>query len=425
MNRILLKRAKIYDQASSHHLKVRDILIEDGRIVDIKATLKPEGQYEVVESKELSVSPGWVDIGAFNGEPGKEQREDLNSLRRAAANGGYVGLAPFPTGAPTADTKGQIEFLLSRNPSQAVQVYPIAALTQNRNGKDMAELLDLYHAGAVAFSDGQGSVMGEGQIQRSLLYLKGINANLIYVVNSKKPHEDGQVNEGVVSVSMGVEGIPAHQEKVAVNTVLRQIDYTGARALIHNISLAWSANRISKAQQAQYDVEATVTYFNLSHGEQAVAGFNNNFKVLPPLRDEIERKKLCRAVARGKIDIITSNHNPQTVEEKDEPFGMSVFGASSIETTFSSLLTYTEGISVERMVYCLSTGPRLALGIASGTIVKGAEASITMFDPSMEREIYAEHLQSKSKNNPYIGQKMKGMIIGIINNALIVKTNNL
>ncbi|MFT6806787.1 MAG: dihydroorotase [Saprospiraceae bacterium] len=424
MNRILIKKARIYDQNSNQYLKIRDILIENGKIVDIKARIQPSGKFETIESKQLCISPGWVDIGAFNGEPGKEQREDLKSLRNAAAHGGYVAIAPFPTGQPTTDSKGQIAYLKSKNHESAVQIYPIGALTMDRNGRDMAELIDLSAAGAIAFSDGQGSKMGEGQIQRSLLYLKGIDSNLIYVVNAKKPGEEGQVNEGEVSVSMGVEGIPAHQEKVAVNTVLRQVEYTGSRALIHNISLGWAADKIAK-NALNHKVAASVPYLNLAHNEEDVKDFNNNFKLLPPLRQESERKKLCKAVEKGRVDIITSNHSPKTVEEKDEPFGLSPFGASSIETTFSGLVTHTKDLSLERIVNALSIGPRKALGLEKGSIKIGEMASITLFDPEMSWQVSERNLLSKSKNNPYIGKELKGCVIGILNNSKLIKTKNL
>ncbi len=424
MNRILIKKARIYDQNSNQHLKIRDVLIENGKIVDIKVRIQPTGRFETIESKQLYISPGWVDIGSFNGEPGKEQREDLESLRNAAANGGYVAIAPFPTGHPTTDSKGQIAYLTSKNQDSAVQIYPIGALTMDRNGKDMSEMIDLSAAGAIAFSDGQGSIMGEGQIQRSLLYLKGIDANLIYVVNAKKPGEEGQVNEGEVSVSMGVEGIPAHQEKVAVNTVLRQVAYTGSRALIHNISLGWAAEKIAKNADS-HKVAASVPYLNLAHNEEDVKDFNTNFKLLPPLRTESERKKLCKAIEKGRVDIITSNHSPKTVEEKDEPFGLSPFGASSIETTFSGLVTHTEDLSLERMVHALSIGPRKALTLDNGSIKIGEIASITLFDPTISWSVNKDSLLSKSKNNPYIGQELKGRIIGILNNSKLIKTKNL
>jgi len=424
MNRILIKKARVYDQNSPQHLKVRDILIENGQIVDIKARIQPSGKFERIESDQLCISPGWVDIGSFNGEPGKEQREDLQSLRNAAANGGYVALAPFPTGHPTTDSKGQIAYLKSRNSESAVEICPIGALTMERNGKDMSELIDLSNAGAVAFSDGQGSKMGEGQIQRSLLYLKGIDANLIYVVNSKKPGEDGLVNEGPVSVAMGVEGIPAHQEKVAVNTVLRQVEYTGSRALIYNISLGWAADKIAK-NAANHKVSASVPYLNLAHTEDDVKDFNNNFKVLPPLRAESERKKLCKAVEKGKVEIITSNHSPKTIEEKDEPFGLSPFGISSLETTFSGLMTYAQDLSLEKVIHALSLGPRKALSLDKGTIKIGSPASITMFDPTIKWTLTKKDLLSKSKNNPYIGKDLKGRVIGILNNSKLVKTKNL
>ncbi len=415
MTLILLKKCRIYDTDSPSHLKRRDILIEKGIIVDIKASIKSTQHMHIIQSANLCVSPGWIDIGCYNGEPGMEHREDLDSLKHAAAHGGYVGVVPFPTSHPTTDTKGQIAYLLAQNNGHLVDIYPVAALTKNKEGQEMAELMDLAHAGAIAFSDGKGSRMSEGQVQRSMLYLKGIESRMIYVVNSKKPGEEGQVHEGNVSVLMGVEGIPMHQEQVAVNTVLRQLAYTDSRVLIQNISLSWAADKIYKIGSRR-DVAASVAYFNLSHNDAAVADFDINYKVLPPLRSESDRKKLCRAIEKGKVQVITSNHSPRSIEEKDEPFGLSPFGASSIETTFSSLLTFAKEISLEKIVYCLSQGPRAVLDIPKASIVKESTASFTLFDPSRTWKVSVESLFSKSKNNPYIGKTLQGYVLGVYNN---------
>jgi len=198
---ILLRQAHIYDSRSSHHLKTRDILIDKGQIVKIASKLSAPDKAKVVTSPQLCVSPGWLDIGTYNGEPGFEYREDLDSLRAAALQGGYVGLAPFPSGQPTIDNKGQLHFLLAQSEGHLVKVYPIAALTKNCAGTEVAELQDLVQAGAHAFSDGDRTNMDQNEMIRAMQYLRAFEGISIIPVSSS---QEGDIHEGTSSVMMGL-----------------------------------------------------------------------------------------------------------------------------------------------------------------------------------------------------------------------------
>jgi len=354
-----------------------------------------------------------LDIGCFNGEPGYEYREDLDSLKAAAAKGGYTHLAPFPTSSPTVDTKGQVQYLLSKNTDHPVKILPIASLSAGRQGKDLAELIDLSHAGAVAFSDGKKGT-STSLLERGLQYLKGRKEKVIHVINTKDELGVGQINEGKASVYLGLPGLPEHKEIQAVEKAIAAARYTEGDILIHNISLEASLTSITKAKKTHKNIDVSVAFMNLIHSEDDLLDFDANKKVLPPMRMAKELKKLSKGVTTGQITVITSNHTPRSKEEKDEPFGQSAFGASSLASTFTALVTHSD-ISTESIISCLSDGPYRALGLEIPLIANGEVANLTLFDPTMTTEILSKEDPSLSNNNPYHGHNMTGRVLGIVN----------
>ncbi len=390
-----------------------DILIEKGVITKIAKSIVAPKRVKVIESKSLCVSPGWLDIGAYNGEPGYEYREDLKSLMDAAAQGGYVHIAPFPTGQPSVDSKGQLHFLISSAQDHIVNLHPIAAATKNREGEELSELLDLGKAGAIAFSDGNHDHINQDQLIRVMQYLKSIEGITIYNANKESA---GHVHEGEVSVSMGVEGIPSYDEVSNVEKALRCSEYAESKLVMHNVSNKGSINAIKRSSNKK-NVSVSVPFMNLIQEDKDVLDFNLNLKVSPPLREKSDRDSLNKAIQSGVIDVITSNHMPLSLEEKDQPFGLSQSGASTIETVFAALNTYSQGVDIDKMIHCLSVGPHEALDLPCQEILVGNKAELTLFDPKEKVTFDESQLKSKSKNNPYLNQELKGKVIGIINGS--------
>ena len=405
----------IFDARSPHHLSRVDILVEKGKVSRIAKTIKAEKRTKVIKSGNLCVSPGWVDIGCYNGEPGYEYREDLDSLMQAASAGGYCRVATFPTSTPTVDSKAQISYLTNRSSSFVNEIVPIAALTKGRLGKEIADLLDLKSGGAVAFSDGNEGHFDHALLQRALLYLKRINGSVIY---SACPKSRGQVHEGEISVQMGLEGIPSHEESGNVAAAINEADYTESPILIHNVSSSESLRHIKDSENAT----ATVSFMNLIYEDQDQLDFSLNLKVHPPLRAKKDRKALCKAVREGVIGAITSNHYPLSQEEKDQPFGLSKTGASTLETVFASLNTMCKELDLETIIHSLSIGPSKLLQLKCPILEKGSDASLTIFDPNIKSEITRDSLRSKSLNNPFINQTLEGKVLGIINGTRQVLT---
>ncbi len=413
MATILLKKARIYDRDTQYHLKQMDVLIEKGIISKIAKNITPPAKAKVVKSKALSVSQGWIDIGTYNGEPGFEYREDLHSLREAALQGGYTGIAPMPTGQPTIDSKGQLHFLMSQGADHIVDIHPIAAITKHREGKEISEMLDLHQGGAIAFSDGDEDHMSEDQLLLAMQYLKTVNGLTIY--SACRPTQ-GHVHEGSVSVAMGIEGIPSHEEVANTTMAIRCSEYADAALLIHNISTAEGLLSIKKATN-KGNLSVSVPFLNLLLEDKDVIDFDLNLKVQPPLRSSSDRKALIKAINTGQINIITSNHKPLSLEEKDQPFGDSTSGASTIETVFAGLNTLGSELSTEHMIHCLSNGPREVLGLQKESIKVGQAANLTIFDPEEEVTFDESQIKSKCKNNPLLGRSLRGSILGVIKNT--------
>ena len=381
------------------------------RLLRLEKNITAGSKARVIKSKNLCVSVGWLDIGAFNGEPGYEYREDLDSLKSAAAHGGYCSISPFPTCKPSIDNKAQVRFILSRNHEHPVQVLPIGTLSKNREGSEMSEYIDLFEAGAVAFSDGSESKTTGNQLERSLEYLKGIDGLTIHV-----PHRGvgDFIDEGHVSVKMGLKGLSKHKEESEVDEALKRLRYTESKLLIHGIS---TSEPLRWAQYKKLKVEFSIPALNLIYSDEDVEDFVLNLKVDPPLRQPKEKRALIKAIESGQVDIIISNHKPLSPEEKDQPFGLSEEGASTIDYTFAALNTLASDISLERLTFVLSEGPYNALEIPAPTIQKGASSVLTIFDPEEEIKVTENSIISKSKNSPFIGLTLRGKVLGIINGS--------
>ena len=405
---LLIQDALIYDHFSDFHLSKADILIEDGVIVNMGSNLSVDPEVTIVKSSDLCVSPGWLDIGAFNGEPGYESIEDLTSLKDAACSGGFTHIAPLPTTSPRIDNKSLIDYLKNRNSQSVTQILPMATATQGARGEVISEMIDLNRAGAIAYTDGPNNDIGRGQLIRILQYLKPINGIYIHYPKYNTFTNNGQINEGAQSIKLGLTGLPAVEESIEVNNAIEIAGYVGCGINIHNVS---SAKSIKEEQNES--ISYAVSYLNLIFSDEDLDTFNTNLKVLPPLRKPADREGLIAKINTGHINCITSNHRPVLQEHKDKEFGLASFGAIGLQRCFSALNTYCQGINRERLIHCLSSGPYDYLKLEAPRIKVGERAILTLFDPSVSYE----SIDSKSKcsNDPFYGHQLRGKIIGLIN----------
>ena len=411
--RYLIKKAKIVSVDKTSQRK--DILIERGKISSIARNIEDDKAI-IIESKNLHVSLGFFDIGTFIGEPGLEEKETIESVSKSAANGGYTHLAPFPNLAPVADSKSTIQFIQQAFESSLIDVHPIGAVSKSCNGKDIAELIDMHKNGAIAFSDGSKSIQDTGLVLRALQYSKSINKVIIQHPNDKALSKDTYMHEGSISTSLGLPGNPSESEVLMVKRDLDLSKYAEAPICLHNISTKGSVDVIKKAKKDGIKIYCSTTCMNLNHTDESLSNFDPIYKVQPPLRSKEDKKSLIKAINKDIIDYISSNHQPVELEHKDLEFFRSSFGASTLDTVFSSLYTKTEAaISLNKLVEKLTVGPRNVLGIDIPKIEEGAIADLCVFDPSLNWVPSMSNIYSKSKNNPYLGEELQGKIIAVFN----------
>lgn len=409
---LLLKQVKIIDPTSAHHDQIKDVLIKNGIIQSIRNTISED--VRTLKWKGACISPGWVDIGALVGDPGLEHIETLESLCQAAILGGFTRVAVLPNTIPSLQSKSEIEYIIRRSEKEVVDVMPIGAMTTHCKGEDLAEMIDMHHAGAIAFSDGMRPTQNPGLLLRALEYVSQFGGMIMNHPYTKGLKPNGLVHEGEVSVSLGLQGIPSIAETMMVKRDIEILRYSGSRLHIQNISCKESLDLIRQAKEEGLNLTASVASLNLAYNSSKVQDFDVNFKVLPPLRTEDDRQALIKGVVDGTIDAITSNHRPVDLERKALEFAYADFGISNLQTSFHAALIGLGEKGLEGIIQGMSIGPRNILGLTPATIEKNNEAEITIFHPGMEQMITPHQFASKSKNNPFLNENLTGTVLGII-----------
>ncbi|MFN8287992.1 MAG: dihydroorotase [Chitinophagales bacterium] len=412
---ILIRSARIHDTGSPFNNQVKDILIVDGKIKKIGARLQNTTKAKEIKQDNLHVSLGWVDMNTFLADPGYEQKETIESGSRAAAFGGFTHICCLPNTAPVTQTKAQIEYVLGKASAGIVAVHPLGAVTQNCEGKDLAEMYDMYQAGAIAFTDGLKPSASAGLVERALLYVKAFDGLIINHPEDKSISKNGAMHEGITSTRMGLPGAPALAEEVAVNRDIYVLEYTGSRLHFMGVSLKRSVDLVRAAKKKGLNLTASVNAYNLLLDDSAIAGYNTDYKVNPHLRAKEDINALIKGITDGTIDTITSAHNPQDEECKKLEFDKADFGMLGLETCYAVANTALSGkVETGKLVELLSNNARAILGLEN-KIVEGAEADLTLFDPEMKWTFKESDIQSRSKNTPFIGQQFTGKAVGVIN----------
>lgn len=417
----LIKNAKVVDANSPHNAKRVDILIEQGVITQMAANIKTDKNVKVIEQENLYASPGWFDMQANFCDPGFEHKEDLQSGMQAAAQGGFTGVCIMPATNPPLHSKSQIEYVVNACKNNLVDVYPAGCLTHNSDGKEMTEMFDMKQAGAVAFTDYKNSIKDSGLLVRLLQYAENTNSLIITHCEDKGLTGGGQMNEGEAATHLGLKGIPALAEELMVQRNINLLAYAGGKMHVPTISSKQSADYIKQAKNKNLNITSGVAAHQLLLNDNALADFNTNLKVTPPLRDKNEVEGLKRAVINDAIDVIVSDHCPEEIENKDVEFDHAAFGIIALETAYASANTALHGkIEQEKLIEKLSINPRKILGLPIPGLKTGEKANITLFNPDVKWEFTQKHITSKSKNTPFVNYSFMGKAVAVINNGKMV-----
>jgi dihydroorotase len=418
-----IRKARVIDPQSDFHDKVVDLLIEDGIIKNIDSSISAKTA-TVVEAKGLLVSPGWIDVFADYREPGFEQKESISTGLAAAASGGFAHVLLAPNTQPVLSSKSAIQFVQQRAAGNIVTLLPIGSATQNAEGKDLAEMMDMCTNGAVAFSDGWKPVQNSNLMLKALEYVKAFKSIIIQLPVDATLASGGLMNEGVVSTTLGMPGIPMQAETIMLHRDIELARYTRSRLHVTGISTAASVDMIRKAKAEGLAVTCSVTPYHLSLTDEVLKSYDSGYKVSPPLRTEIDRQALITGLKDGTIDCIASHHRPHEWDAKAKEFEYAADGMAVQEIAFNILWeAVKDHIDIDRLIEAMTTIPADIFRLQMPVIKKGNKACLTMFTTTGTTTLLAGHTRSKGVNNPFLGKKLSGKVLGIINNNQLYLNN--
>jgi len=412
---IAINEVEIADIKSPHHGKIKSILIEDGVIKSI-ADKPYHNASKIINGKGLTLSVGWCDLGTYIGDPGFEQKEDVESACNTAAAGGFTQLAVLPNTSPVIQQKNSVRYLTAGNETRAIQLFPIGAVSIENEGKEITEMIDLHHAGAVAFSDGLYPIWNTDIFLKCLLYLQKFDGLLIQKPEDKWLNLYGQMHEGKISTSLGLKGIPAISEYLTLARDLKLLEYAGGKVHFSGVSTWQSVEMIREAKQKGMKVTCDVAAYNLHFTDEAVLDFDANLKVNPPLRTQQHVGALWQGLQDGTIDAISTAHRPHDEECKKLEFDLAEFGMLGLQTLLPMLLSHGDKFSFDQIVEKVSSNPRRVLGLAIAKIQEGEMANITLFDKNEKWILNHDTNRSKSINSPFWGQTLSGRVKYVFNN---------
>jgi len=418
----LLLRGGTLVHPDSGTTETADLLIRDGTIREIGDALSSPEAVPVYDASDKLISPGWMDMHVHLREPGFEHKETIATGAAAAAAGGFTDVACMPNTDPPIHTRDVVEFVQERAADTPVSVHPIACVSKERGGEELAELADLADGGAVAFSDDGAPVHDAGLMRRALEYSTMLDRPIINHMEVPSLNPGGHMHEGEVSARIGVDGIPGAADDVMIARDVELAAFTGGHVHVAHISTARGVELVRRAKARDLPVTAEVCTHHVTLTDQAVedSGFDTHTKMHPPLRSPEDVAALKEGLADGTIDALCTDHAPHAAYEKDVEFTAAPFGITGLGTAWGLIgreLIEPGVLSVEEAVQALTTTPRRILRLDAPTLAEGEPASLTVFDASTRWAFTEEHVRSKSRNTPFLGEELVGRPWAIYNDG--------
>jgi len=395
-----------------------------GLIIDSNGTIKAAGKkvangnlpssVNKIDLKKQVLIPGIVDMRVFVGEPGYEYKENFRTLSNAALSGGVTSVVSMPNTNPVIDNVSMVDFLKRRGRDKAkINIFPAASLTKNTEGKQMTEFGLLKRKGIVAFTDGIKTVQNPEVMSRIMNFASQSESLIMQHAEDNVLSNGGLINDGEISTRLGLKGIPFLAEKIIVERDLSFLEEYFCRYHISQISSKKTVSVIKKAKKEGKIFSTGVSINNLSLNENDIGDFKTFLKLSPPLRTESDRQALVESVNDGTIDVIVSDHKPEDEESKRLTFAQAATGASGVETLLPLALElfHNKSIKLNKLIAALTCNPAKILDINKGTLNKGADADLCIFDINKPWVVNKENIKSKSKNTPIEDRKLQGQVL--------------
>jgi dihydroorotase len=424
--KLLIANGRVVDPANRLN-HILDLLIVDGKIAKVGAKLfdmlPAAKDAQIIDASGKLVVPGLMDLHTHLREPGYEYKETVKTGTAAAAAGGFTTICVMPNTKPVNDNQSVTEFILDKAQKEGiVNVCPIGAITKESQGEELAEIAELKAAGCVAVSDDGRPVMNSEVMRRAMEYAKIFDLRVIDHCEDLSLSEGGVMHEGRISTQLGLKGIPAASEEVMVARDLILAEQTGAHLHLAHISTAGSVRMIreAKARSVRVTGEACPHHFTLTH--EALMDFDANKKMNPPLRTKADVEAIIEGLRDGSLDAIATDHAPHAPEEKLQELESAPFGVIGLETAWPlAYALVTSGmLSLEEVVARLTIHPARIIKSDRGTLSEGVVADVTLIDPDETWVVDSGEFQSKSKNTPFMGWKMRGRVLKTIVGGKVV-----
>lgn len=424
LSNILVKNGRLIDPKTKLDETV-DIFVSGEKIAKIGKNLgAADGR--VLNAAGLIVAPGLIDLHCHLRDPGRPDEETIETGGKAALAGGFTSICCMPNTEPAIDNEGIVNYVL-REAARCAQgrVFPIAAITKRREGKEITEFGELLRAGARGFSDDGDTVADATVLRHALEYSKIFGVAVFEHALDKNLSHHGQMNEGLVSTRLGLPGSPSAAEEIIVARDLLLAKYTGARLHICHVSTRGAVELIRRAKREGVDVTCETCPHYFTFNDTALEAYDPNYKVNPPIRTEEDRRAIIEGLRDGTIDCIATDHAPHSAAEKELEFGNAPFGMTGLETALAlaiMVLVNQEKFSWTDVLAKLTLNPAKVIRENLGVVKPGALADLILIDPDKKWRLTPERVKSRSKNTPWLNRELTGCVHAAIVNGEVKYT---
>jgi len=424
MSATIIRNGRIVDPANNRD-ESGDLLIVDGKIVDVSQLSTISSELDEIDGSNLVVCPGLIDIHVHLREPGFGHKETIASGARAAAAGGFSTIVCMPNTSPAADNPATIAWIKDRATETAcVNVLPTGAISKNIAGEELASIGSLGRAGVVAITDDGHCVQNHELMRRAVEYARMVDLPVLDHCQDYNLVGNGVVHEGYWSTLLGLPGWPAAGEEAIVMRNILLAGLCDHHIHCQHISAAGSVRLIREARNRGVKISGEVCPHHIALTDEAIQNFDTNYKMNPPLRSKEDVNAILEGIADGTLSILCSDHAPHAGFEKEVEFDQAPFGIVGLETElglFIDLLVHKHRkVDIKRLIGMYTVEPAKLLKLNAGTLSIGAPADVTLIDPDLEWTVRVDQFQSESRNSPFDQWKLKGRAVRTIVNGKTV-----